>query len=69
MTVKDEFAFPVSVAMNDAGDVTCSGDFVAGNGLTKREMFAMAAMQGLMSGKGIMSADWGSTQKDRIKYE
>lgn len=43
-------ASPQSVSRSDDGAVISSADFAGCEGLSKREAFAMAAMQGLLTG-------------------
>ncbi len=48
--MNDKPAFPQSIASSDSGDITSSGFFENGEGLTRREEFARSAMQGILSG-------------------
>lgn len=54
-------AMPQNVSINDLGDAETS-ERAGGAGLTKREMFAMHAMQGLLSNVDIFLSS-GNPQK------
>ena len=51
--MSDKPAFPHSVAVGPSGDVYSSGELFPGaDGLTRRELFAAMAMQGILANEG-----------------
>lgn len=59
MTNHDDPAFPVALAVEPSGDIYRSDEMQGGAGLTKRELFAAMAMQGLLSGaEDIKVNEW-----------
>jgi len=50
-------------------DLTAGGRFVPADGLTKREMFAMHAMQGLLASASDSDGQWTNAGPDNVAFE
>lgn len=72
MNNSNEPAFPVTVDLSNASLSQMAAKMLGNHGLTKRELFAMAAMQGMLSamdGWGYGGNEhYGDVAKYSVKY-